>query len=122
MGIFNKLFKRQEPKKATNPESDFLVTITDIYIRVDHPNRKTEQVLWDNIQEIKLINTDEGPWFPDIWLALIGKEDGCLIPHMAKGFDEVYEIISKYEKFNFENWCKSMTCTDNAEFPIWIKK
>ena len=41
---------------------------------------------------------------------------------MARGFDEVYEIISKYEGFNFENWGKSMTCTDNAEFPIWIKK
>ena len=119
MSFFDRLFKKAKPKI---PEDDFTVTITGKFIKVEHPQRKTEQVLWENIKQIKLINTDQGPWLPDIWLALLGDEDGCLIPQGAKGFDEVYDIVSKYEGFNFENFIKSMSCTDNAEFDLWTKK
>jgi len=119
MSFFDKLFRKTKPK---NPEDDFTVTITDKFIKVEHPQRKTEQVLWENIQHIKMINTDKGPLTPDVWLALFGKEDGCLIPQGAKGFKEVYDIVSKYEDFNFENVIKSMSCADNAEFDLWMKK
>jgi hypothetical protein len=117
MGFFSNLFKKQK----RNPEDDFIVTITNELIKIEHPNRKTEQIYWKNIDIIKLINTDEGPWLPDIWLALLGKEEGCLIPQGAKGYDEVYEIVSKYEGFNFENVIKSMSCTDNEEFELWTR-
>lgn len=55
---------------------------------------------------IKILNTDQGPWLPDVWLVLIGKDDGCMIPYGAKGFDEIYDIVSKYNGFNFENFDK----------------
>jgi hypothetical protein len=105
-----------------NPEEAYTVTITETYIRVEHPENKPEQVMWENITEIKMINTDEGPWLPDVWLALSGNEGACLIPQGAKGYDEVYDIVSKYQGFNFENVINSMACSDNAEFPLWIKK
>ncbi len=105
-----------------NPEDAFVVTITEDLVKIKHHDRKTEQVQWDNIQTIKLINTDQGPWLPDVWLALIGKGDGCLIPQGAKGFDEIYNIVSKYPNFNFANAIKSMTCTDNAEFHLWSRE
>jgi hypothetical protein len=119
MGYFDRLFKKQKPR---NPEDDFTVTITDIFIRVEHPERKTEQVAWAGIELIKLINTDEGPLLPDIWLTLLGHNEGCSIPQGAKGYDEVYDIVSKYEGFSFDNVIKSMTCTDNAEFELWRKE
>ena len=50
-----------------------------------------------------------------------GDGERCLIPHGAKGFDKVYEIVSKYEGFDFTNFGKSMTCADNAEFDLWVK-
>jgi len=118
MDLFNKLIHKLKPN---NPEDNYVVTITSKYIRVEHPQHKTEQVLWESIHHIKIINTDEGPWLPDIWLALIGPEDGCLIPQGAKGFEEVYSKISKYEGFNLENFTKSMSCTHNAEFDLWLK-
>lgn len=119
MGFWDNLFKKKTYK---NPEDDFVVTITEAFINVEHPNLKTDQIHWANIEEIKLRNTDSGPWMPDVWLTLIGKDEICLIPQGAKGFDEVYDIVSKYEGFNFENAIKSMTCTDNAEFDLWAKK
>ena len=117
MGFFSRLFNRNK----SQPEDDFKVTVTDESITVEHPKRKTEKVKWNNITEIKLINTDTGPWLPDVWLALIGDNDACLIPQGAKGYDEVYEKVSKYEDFNFENVIKSLSCTDNAEFKLWNK-
>lgn len=117
MGFFSRLFN----KNKSQPEDEFTVTISDESITVEHLKRKTEKVEWSNIREIKLINTDSGPWLPDVWLALIGDNDGCLIPQGAKGYDEVYEIVSKYEGFDFENVIKSMSCTENAEFKLWNK-
>lgn len=119
MGILEKIFGKPKPK---NPEDNFIVTITDEFIRIEHPERKTEEILWNDIEEIKLINTDAGPFAPDVWLALLGENSGCLIPQGTKGFETVYDIISKYENFNFENFISSMSCTDNKEFLLWKKK
>lgn len=119
MGILNRLFSKKENK---NPEDDFVITINDELIRIEHPKRKTEQIAWKNIEHIKLINTDSGPWQPDVWLTILGANEGCLIPQGAKGYEEVFEIVSKYNGFNFENVMKSMSCTDNAEFELWSKK
>ena len=118
MGIIDKIFGNPKPK---NPEDDYLITLTDELIRVEHPRRKTEQIFWKDINEIRLVNTDEGPLLPDVWLTLIGDTSGCLIPQGAKGFDTVYDIISKYDNFNFENVIKSMACTDNEQFFLWAK-
>ena len=121
MGFFTNFFKIGKDKVKTL-EDNFLVTIADELVKVEHPERKTEQIYWKNIEQIKFINTDEGPFLPDVWLTLLGKEEGYLIPHGAKGYDEVYEIVSKYQGFNFENVIASMSCSDNAEFDLWKRK
>lgn len=117
MGFWSKIFKKRK-----EPEEYYTVTITDSFVRVEHPKRETEQVTWKNIELIKLINTDAGPFLPDVWLVLLGKEDGCMIPQGAEGFMEVYDKISQYEGFSNENFIKSMQCTSNAEFILWVKK
>jgi hypothetical protein len=118
INILNRIFN----KKEQQPEDYYTVTITETFVRIEHPERATEEVKWQDIEMIKLINTDQGPWLPDVWLALLGKESGCLIPQGAEGFDEVYETVSQYPNFNFENTIKSMSCTDNAEFDLWSKE
>jgi len=32
-----------------------------------------------------MINTDQGPFLPDVWLVLIGKEKGCAIRQGSEG-------------------------------------
>ena len=118
MGFFKKLFT---PKKPYNPEVKFIVTVTDSLVQVEYPESEPSLIYWEDIQEIKLVNTNSGPWLPDIWLFLIGASGKCVIPHGAKGFDDAFDRISKYEEFNFENFGKSMTCTDNVEFHLWSR-
>ena len=50
MSIFQKIFGTSK-----NPEDDFVITITDKLIKVEHPRRETEQILWKDINKIKLI-------------------------------------------------------------------
>ncbi len=119
MKLLDNIFGKSKPK---NPENEYLVTITEEFIKIEHPRRKTEQILWKDINEIRLINTDEGPFLPDVWLALIGKDSGCLIPLGAKGYDTVYNVVSKYDNFNFENVIKSMACAKNDQFLLWTRK
>ena len=103
------------------PEDYFIITVTDEFVKVEHPERETETLFWNDLEAVLLINTDSGPWLPDIWLMLAGNDSGCMIPHGTKGFEQVYDIVSKYKGFDFENVTRSMTSTDNAEFILWTK-
>jgi hypothetical protein len=116
MNFFKNIFSKPKIKQ---PEDYFETTITEDFVKVEHPKRKTEQILWKDINEIKFINTDVGPFAPDIWLALIGENSCCLIPHGSLGCENVYDIVSKYENFNFDNVTNSMRSTDNEEFLLW---
>jgi hypothetical protein len=53
---------------------------------------------------------------------LFGNNEGCLIPQGAKGYDEVYDIVSKYDGFDFQQVIEAMKCSDNKEFLLWVKK
>jgi hypothetical protein len=117
MGLFSTLFK----KVKVEPEGKYIVTITDEIIKVEYPNRLIESILWSEINTIVLINTNAGPFQPDIWLTLKGVNNSCTIPHDSDGFEQIYDIVSKYDGFNLHNFIKSMSCTDNAEFLLWIR-
>jgi hypothetical protein len=112
MNLFNRLFKERNPQL----EDQYSVAITEETVSVYHPKWSNESVHWKDVHTILLINTDEGPWLPDVWLTLIDNNGKCMIPQGANGFEKVYNIVSKYDGFDFENAIKSMSCTDKAEF------
>jgi len=103
------------------PEEEFNVTFTDDSVVVSHPERDTQVMRWDDILVIKLVNTDDGPFAPDVWLTLVGENQSCAIPQGAVGYDEVYDKVSKYPGFNFDNVIASMSCVENAEFILWTR-
>lgn len=124
MGFFSKLFSgnkaiQQQPKRQ--PEDEYVTEITDLFVRVCHPTRAPEQIAWHEVEEVLLVNTDEGPFLPDVWLILKGHDKGCSIPHGSAGWDPVYNIVSQYEGFDFEKVIESASCTDNAVFVVWKK-
>lgn len=120
MGLFGKIFKRQPPKKE--PEAYYDIIITDKHLTVEHPERKTERINWNDIDEIAIITTDEGPFLPDVWLVLIGKDGGCSLPQGAPKYEDVFNVISTYEGFNFEEYIQSASCTQHARFELWKRK
>jgi len=119
--LLRNLFKNKKSVKPQQPEDFYITEITKEHIKVTHPNRQDEKIRWDEIDEIRFANTDEGPFLPDVWMVLSGNGKGCSIPQGSQGWDDVYEIVSKYPGFNFENVIKSASCTDNQLFEIWKK-
>jgi hypothetical protein len=120
--ILPKFIRKKPPSKVLLPENYYIVTITDETVLVSFKDEQLGSVNWKELHTIMLINTDQGPWLPDIWLTLISDNSKCMIPHGSKGFDMVYDIVSKYESFNFDNELESMTCIANAEFLLWTNK
>jgi hypothetical protein len=78
-------------------------------------------IIWKNLREVTMLTTADGPLMPDLFLVLIGDGDGCLIPQGAQGYDELYDIVSKYEGFNFDNVLLASVCTEEKLFPLWKK-
>ncbi|TGK34484.1 hypothetical protein EHQ12_01475 [Leptospira gomenensis] len=118
--MFDFIFKKLNLFRK--PEDEFVVTLTDEFVRVEHPKRKTEEILWKEIDEIRLINTDAGPFQPDIWLVLIGENGGCSIPNGSEGYSRVYDIVSEYDNFDFMNVILSMSTAENREFQLWKRQ
>lgn len=120
MEFWKNIFGKKEYSK-NQIEDYYEVNLTEKSIIVNYPNRIAEQIDWSDIEEIKLVNTDEGPWLPDVWMILTGKCGGCSIPQGCEGFEQVYNIVSKYKGFNFESVINSASCTDNSFFELWKK-
>jgi len=120
MGLFDFL-KKKLPESGKQPEDYYNVTITDKFVLVEHPKWGSSQIDWKEIVEIKIITTDEGPFLPDVWIVLIGNGSKCQIPQGAKEYDVIYDLISKYEGFNFENVIAAASCTENKEFLVWTR-
>ena len=54
MGIWNKIFDSKNEHASKKQHEDYYETeITDVYVKVTHPKRKTEQIDWNKIEEIK---------------------------------------------------------------------
>ncbi len=119
MGFFQKWFGKKPKASPVHPEDLYTVTLTPEAVHVTHPARPAETIRWDAIETIVLVNTDEGPWQPDIWLVLTGGGTGCSIPQGAEGWMTVYDIISTYPGFNFDNAIRSAACTGNEVFELW---
>ncbi|MBP9717941.1 hypothetical protein KBD59_01460 [Candidatus Gracilibacteria bacterium] len=98
------------------------ITVTDDFVEIQNTDGTIVQMAWSDINEIKIITTDAGPFSSDVFLSLIGTEKKCLLPQDAPGYDAVYDHVSEYPGFNFTNMIESMSCTENKEFPLWSRK
>lgn len=100
-------------------EELYEVELTSDFIRVTHPQENDQIINWNEITEIRIRTTDEGPLLPDVWLELIGANTYCKIPQGNKSFDDLFERVSKWDGFDFDKYIESMGSTDNAVFQVW---
>lgn len=104
----------------TTPGGSFSLIITEHEIACEHPERERESVPWDEITEIMLVTTDEGPFLPDMWFVFMGKSKGCSVPSEAKGIDLLWDEIKKrFNNFNYDAVIQAGT--DNDQKILWKK-
>ena len=90
-------------------------------LRVDGPVR--EQIKWDEVVEIRIITTDEGPFREDVFFALVGTNGkGCLVPHDAAARTKLLEELQvRFAGLDNVTLIKAMGSTSNDNFLVWKK-
>ena len=124
LGILKKLFGGSAGAGASlQPESQFVVRVTDSDVVCERPDGQTERVAWDELQAFIVETTDEGPWAADvIWILVGANNSGCIIPQGATGDKALLERLQQLPGFNNEEFIRAMGSTSNQKFRCWQRQ
>ena len=88
------------------------------------PDDVEETIRWDDLHEVGILTTNEGPWQEDVFFLLISSDgkSGCVVPQSAEGCKELVERLQNLPGFNNEELIKAMGSTDNAKFVCWKRE
>jgi hypothetical protein len=116
------LFINKEKSARLYPEHLFIVKYTETDIAITDFDKNNDSINWSEIEKIKIITNDSGPWGMDFWWILIGKNKVISIPQGATGESEIGTKFSQLNKFNHEELLKAVQSTKNAEYLCWEKR
>src|ERR1700754_3030753 len=106
---------------VSNPEGAFVVTMSDDLISCARSTGLIESVRWDDLKEVAIVTTDEGPFAIDVIWLLVGESSGCVVPQGAAGEQELLVRLQTLPGFNNEALIEAMTSTRNRKFVCWEK-
>ncbi|MDQ3813865.1 MAG: hypothetical protein M3347_07920, partial [Armatimonadota bacterium] len=69
--------------EGLDPESRYIVTVSETEVSCQHPDGLIETVRWDDLRAVVIETNDSGPWLADVWWILVGTQSGCVIPQGA---------------------------------------
>jgi hypothetical protein len=117
MSIFN-FFRR------SNPKAKDCVTFTDDAVRRVRADGVVETIRWDEVHEVGILTTDEGPWQEDVFFLLIAADgmSGCCVPQSSDGCDQLLRRLQQLPNFDNEAVIKAMGSSCNAKFVCWKRQ
>jgi len=122
MGIFSKLKDKFFPVQSKlDPESDWLVKVSDTSIEVVEPEKGSCSILISELEDVLIATNDTGPMGIDLWWILRGNGKVVIAPGGATGEKELLNRLQKLSGFNNEAVIRAMGCTDNKDFLLWKK-
>ena len=108
------------PRARLDPESRFVIQMTESAVSCHRPDGVIETVRWDELQQVQVLTTSDGPFAPDCFWLLRGPETtGCCIPQGATGDAELLDRIQKLPGFNNQAFIEAMGSTQEAIFTCW---
>jgi hypothetical protein len=109
-----------EPAKL-EPESLFVVAVSDSDVSCTRPDKTVERVRWADLESVELVTADEGPFSPDVFWVLQGSTDGCVIPQGASGERLLLERLQGLPGFDNVAVIRAITLTANSRLRCWRK-
>jgi hypothetical protein len=83
---------------------------------------KVERVAWEDLVEVQIVTTDEGPFVDDVFFLLIGANGtGCVVPQEDPQSGALLSRLQELPGFDNGKVIEAMTCTANARFVCWKK-
>jgi hypothetical protein len=107
--------------KRKNPLNETVIFDTDGVTRA-MPDGRIESITWDELQEVNIVTTDEGPTVDDVFWVLSGNGKGCAVPSESVGMKELLNRLQMLPGFNNTAVIQAMRSTQNAKFICWQRK
>jgi len=101
------------------PESLFIVRLSDSGVVCERPDGKVERVGWADLQKVEVVTTSDGPFAPDVFWVLHGTEGGCAIPQGATGDRQLLERLQTLPGFDNGAVIEAMSCASDRRFLCW---
>jgi hypothetical protein len=96
------------------------IQIDDRGVGRDLGNGKTEHVAWDDLEEVAILTTSDGPFAVDVFFVLMGtNETGCVIPQSAPESSQLLERLQKLPGFDNQAVIDAMCCASDSRFICW---
>lgn len=122
LGILKRLFGDNTGSHAPlQPESQFVVHLSDTEVHCQRPDGRTERVAWGDLQRVEILTTPDGPFAPDAFWVLSGTDSGCVIPWGATGGDELLERLQRLPRFDNMAVISAAPKSEDAMTLCWQK-
>ncbi|HEY9753867.1 MAG TPA: hypothetical protein V6C97_01755 [Oculatellaceae cyanobacterium] len=95
------------------------VTMTDEAITRTVSSGETESVRFDDLEEVYIVTTDQGPFVEDLFYVLKGHHGGTIIGQEWASRVGLMERLFKLPNLNLEQIVQAMASIDNHAFLIW---
>jgi hypothetical protein len=122
--VFRRVMERvRHPEKyppvRLEPESRFIVHLSEQEVICVRPDGTSERVLWNDLEKVEVITTDEGPFLPDIFWVLHGSASRCAVPQGATGQEELLRRLEALPSFDNKAFIEAQCSTSNRSFTCW---
>jgi hypothetical protein len=106
---------------SLQPESQYIVQVSDSEIICEQPDGRTERIAWSDLQSVIVETNDLGPGAPDVFWVLVGSSpgSGCVIPQGATGEQALLDRLLKLPGYDSEAFIRAMSSTKNETFLCW---
>ena len=95
------------------------VTFDDTGVRRVSPEGGAEEVRWDDLTDVKIVASDEGPFGEDVYWQLAGSDGtGVAVPGSSVT-DDLLDRLQSLPGFDNELMIQAMSSTDDVQFLCW---
>jgi len=87
-----------------------------------HPAGEIQTIRWEELDEVGIVTTDEGPFVEDVFFMLLSVDrKGCAIPQSADGNEPLLARLQMLPSFDNNAFIVAMGSTSNQNFRLWKK-
>lgn len=103
------------------PESKWRVSLEGSRVIVVEPDGTRMEADFEDLQLVKIVTNDTGPWGADVWWAFEGAGEIilCAWPQGASGEQPVIDWTMGLSGFDHEAMIGAMSSVENANFIVW---
>jgi hypothetical protein len=97
-----------------------MVVVDQVGVRRGLSDGAQEAVRWDDLVEVAIRTTPEGPWQEDVFFLLTGRGGGGVaVPHCEAVERDLMRWLQALPGFDNEQVVRAMACVDDAMFVCW---